>query len=390
MISLVCRMCGEKRGRLSAHCSKCGSLDKLGLGSAIFAGSLSLLMGLAGLLSVGSVSDSDRLTVILAGGMFTLVGVGAAAFAVASLRHAREWVPPVSPPAPVKHPRPKETPRQTATATPSPTLTSSHAGTAKLKESAGVEILRELCTRMGILFEDPYIDRAVAAFESEGAHGSDRLAELIDDLLLCRSPKLPALLKVAARVEPTDLLIQFLQEVRGAESLTSPPSKLIYTPEILGGGQIGWSDGTADRIRALAGKALENLTGAVVEKKPTILPGADLSGADLAGADLAGADLSGTSLANANLEGASIKESNLSNANLEGANLRKASLYFANLTGASLDGADLTEANLYMSNMEGATLVGANLREAYAPALTLPDGLRGDRDKLLRFVKNAE
>jgi hypothetical protein len=248
------------------------------------------------------------------------------------------------------------------------------------KVEEGIRTLEELCTKQGILFEQEYVERAIAALEPEGEVASRALARLISDLLACRSPKLPLVLQVAQRLEPAQPLIDAVLAVKGADELAPTPTGGSFTPEISGGGRVGWTTGTAQRIRGAAAETLEKLTGVVVDAAAVGRPGADMEGADLAEADLGQANLKGANLKGANLRGATLRRAQLMEANLEGADLRGANLYFADLTGANLRQADLRDANLYMANLTDAVLTGAHVAGANVQGgATMPDGTRGGR-----------
>jgi len=125
----------------------------------------------------------------------------------------------------------------------------------------GIRTLEELCTKIGILFPSEYIDRAVGELKPEGADGSRALAKLIGELLDCRSPKLSLVLKVAEQLEPTIELIEAVRSVNATSSLAPQPAYSRFIPEIIGGGKIGWTDGTTNNIKYIAAQVLEKLTG---------------------------------------------------------------------------------------------------------------------------------
>ncbi len=261
----------------------------------------------------------------------------------------------------------------------------------KQEADDGIQILLDLITEKGILFESDYIQRAAKALEQEGSPGSKRLSLLIRELMVCRSPKLLSILEVAGQVEPDQDLIDVLLEVKNAGELTEAPARQLFSPDIFGDGKVGWGSGTAEKIHRKSVKTLEKLTGAVVTSQPMARPGADLDDADLAGADFSEADLRGASLQGANLEGAILRHARLDEANLEGANLKDANLYFSNLTGANLRGADLRGANLYAAVLKDADLEGADVTGAYGPNLiTLPNDCQGGIEELEPFTKGVE
>jgi ribosomal protein L7/L12 len=135
-------------------------------------------------------------------------------------------------------------------------------GEGDSRKMKGIRTLEELCTKPGIVFEMKYVDRAVEELGREGAHGSRALAKLINELLDCRNPKLSFVLKAAERLEPTTELVEAVRSVSAAPSLAPEPARSRFAPEIIGGGNIGWTDGTADRIKYAAAQTLEKLTEA--------------------------------------------------------------------------------------------------------------------------------
>jgi HEAT repeat protein len=125
----------------------------------------------------------------------------------------------------------------------------------------GIHTLEELYTEIGILDEMAYVSRAVEELQPHGADASRALAELIEELLECRNPKLTLALVAAKRLQPTPELIEAVRSVQSARPLAPQPIGARFSPEIAGGGQVGWTDGTADGIRLTATQVLEKLTG---------------------------------------------------------------------------------------------------------------------------------
>ncbi|MBU1227351.1 MAG: hypothetical protein KJ698_09110 [Actinobacteria bacterium] len=121
--------------------------------------------------------------------------------------------------------------------------------------SAGVETLVELCTGMGILLPSRHIDTAVEQLTAEGPAGSIALAQLIKDLLFCRSAGILHALEAARRVAPVPQLTEALEAVTGASELTESPANPRFTPEIVGDGRCGWTSGTYEKVMAAARKA---------------------------------------------------------------------------------------------------------------------------------------
>jgi len=124
----------------------------------------------------------------------------------------------------------------------------------------GIQTLEELCTEMGILDPMAYVNRAVEELKPHGADASRALAELIGELLDCRSPKITLVLMAAEQLQPTPELIEAVHSVKSARGLVRQPTQGRFSPEIAGRGQVGWTDGTEDRIRRFAAQVLEKLT----------------------------------------------------------------------------------------------------------------------------------
>ncbi|KPL70767.1 hypothetical protein ADN00_17990 [Ornatilinea apprima] len=120
--------------------------------------------------------------------------------------------------------------------------------------SKGVKTLISLCTKMGILFPNQYVNQAVEELMQEGEPGSRALALLIRELMECRSPKITHALAAAGRIAPTPELVDAVRAVAEAPELTEAPDHPSFTPEITGGGRVGWTSGTH---RKVVGKALQ-------------------------------------------------------------------------------------------------------------------------------------
>jgi hypothetical protein len=127
------------------------------------------------------------------------------------------------------------------------------------RQFKGINTLVELCTRLDILDDEVWIERIVSELTADGINGTNALANLINEILQCRSTALLYAAAVASKLEPTAELEAALHAVATADNITSPPDILRFSPEISGGGQIGWTDGTGDRMRRNALKVLEIL-----------------------------------------------------------------------------------------------------------------------------------
>jgi hypothetical protein len=127
--------------------------------------------------------------------------------------------------------------------------------------SKGVKTLVALCTELGILFPDQHINQAVEELLQEGEPGSRALALLIRELMVCRSPKITHVLAAAGRVTSAPELVDAVRAVAEAPELTEAPTQPRFTPEIIGGGRVGWTSGTHRSVVARALQAEELLIG---------------------------------------------------------------------------------------------------------------------------------
>jgi hypothetical protein len=60
-------------------------------------------------------------------------------------------------------------------------------------------------------------------------------------------------------LQPTSELVEVLRALLSAPSMTTKPSEARFTPELTGGGRIGWTDRTASNVREAAADALKSL-----------------------------------------------------------------------------------------------------------------------------------
>ncbi|MBN2400581.1 HEAT repeat domain-containing protein [candidate division KSB1 bacterium] len=122
-----------------------------------------------------------------------------------------------------------------------------------------IEKLLMICTRNDILFPDDMLPEIQEGLIQEGKSGSLALAELLCELLQDRSGKIGYAIVAAARAESTDALISVLQEVKTADPLRiGSPNR--FTPQIVGGGKIGWTDEYCNHVRKMAKDTLRQLS----------------------------------------------------------------------------------------------------------------------------------
>lgn len=113
----------------------------------------------------------------------------------------------------------------------------------------GIRTLEELCSS-GVWDEQACIDRAIATLAPVGERVSHTLAPLVSELLACRSPKLSPVLLVAKQPDPSAPLVDVVRAVKEANEIA--PAEGRFTPEIVGGGRVGLTTETAERIRRVA------------------------------------------------------------------------------------------------------------------------------------------
>ena len=127
--------------------------------------------------------------------------------------------------------------------------------------SKGVQTLIELFTTLGILYPSEYITRAAKELKKEGTSGSEALADLINELLACRSEDIKSALIVAQEVPAVPKLVEAVQSVASAPETAIAPVDCPFTPEIIGEGKVGWTTGTHKEIRKLSRATLDVLSG---------------------------------------------------------------------------------------------------------------------------------
>jgi hypothetical protein len=132
----------------------------------------------------------------------------------------------------------------------------------KAKPLSGIDLVIDVCIghKMDRIDLHPLWDQAVKDLKQAGEEGSRNLARLLNEMLQCRSGDIGPALAMADHLPPTKELIAALDAIRSASPVTPGfVDSGRFTPEIAGGGQIGWTDGTAARIKTLAKEALKSL-----------------------------------------------------------------------------------------------------------------------------------
>ena len=125
-------------------------------------------------------------------------------------------------------------------------------------KSQGIDTLLS-CMAPDNLFPDDTLAEAVGQLKAEGTDGSRALARLIGELLHSRSSEITWALLAAAEVQPAPELLQAVNAVAGAQPLREGGEGQ-FTPEIFGGGRVGWTDGTHERVKKFASRALQALS----------------------------------------------------------------------------------------------------------------------------------
>ena len=127
--------------------------------------------------------------------------------------------------------------------------------------SKGIQTLMELFTTRGILYPSEYVRRATKELKKEGTSGSKALADLINELLACRSKDIKSALIVAQEVPAVPKLIKAVHAVASAPETAIAPIDCPCTSEIMGEGKVGWTTGTHKEIRKLSRATLDVLSG---------------------------------------------------------------------------------------------------------------------------------
>lgn len=146
--------------------------------------------------------------------------------------------------------------------------------TTKAKSgSRGVQTLVEYFIRESDIISTSqaqgYINRAKEELKREGAPGSRAMADLINELLACRSKHMILALSMALDLPAVPELIKALRSVASASALTVALMHCRFTPEIRGRGtfvepatlRFGWTTGTHKIVKELAQETLDVLTG---------------------------------------------------------------------------------------------------------------------------------
>lgn len=128
--------------------------------------------------------------------------------------------------------------------------------------SAGIVTMVKVCSnhrsRLLSLEDDPLFKEAIEQLTREGPSGGQALAGLIDELLAARCAEIEDALTAATRLPPRPELLNVLERVIAAPPvINGQPGR--FSPVIVGGGKIGWDDGTSSRIKEQASEALASL-----------------------------------------------------------------------------------------------------------------------------------
>jgi len=117
------------------------------------------------------------------------------------------------------------------------------------------------CLRREVFGEEAMqlLSEAVKQLKNEKAAGSRALAELVGDLLACRSLEICVALSIAKELEPTSELISAIKAVQSAPQIVQGMPGT-FSPEIAGQERIGWTDWGHERVTRSAKEALEVLS----------------------------------------------------------------------------------------------------------------------------------
>jgi len=119
----------------------------------------------------------------------------------------------------------------------------------------GIDLLIEICIRDDLFDTQSMWDEAVEDLKQHGEEGSRALASLLNELLRCRANMIGPVIAAAKKVAPVPELISALESIASASPLAPALAGARFKPQIAGMGQIGWTDGTAARIREMASEA---------------------------------------------------------------------------------------------------------------------------------------
>ncbi|MBI3737780.1 MAG: hypothetical protein HY258_01905 [Chloroflexi bacterium] len=123
----------------------------------------------------------------------------------------------------------------------------------------GIDLLVEICTRDDLMSTQKMWDEAVKDLNKHGENGSRELAKLLNEMLRCRADKISTVIVAAKKVTPVPELISVLESIETAAPVVPMIYGAKFRPEIQGGGQMGWTDGTAAHIKEKASEALKSL-----------------------------------------------------------------------------------------------------------------------------------
>jgi hypothetical protein len=128
-------------------------------------------------------------------------------------------------------------------------------GPPRTPQSRGIATIAGVCSRNDLL-DDALLERGIRQLQGEKAGGARALAGLMRELSSCRSPGILDALRAAMELEAVPELISVARDLLTAPPTVPMPPKLRFTPQIAGGGRVGWDDGCAADIRERAREAL--------------------------------------------------------------------------------------------------------------------------------------
>lgn len=139
-----------------------------------------------------------------------------------------------------------------------------------LKSDAIQKLLPAINNEIFLSVVDTYLNDVVETLKKEGEKGLLALENLIKELLKCRNERITLPLAVAEKIHPSASLFETIKTVYSAPGLING-ERGRFTPEIEGGGKIGWTDGTEEIVRKLSKRILKAYSGEKIDDEKEII-----------------------------------------------------------------------------------------------------------------------